>query len=119
HEADDRQPRELIDARNQADQLVYAVEKTLRELGGKVPASEKSRIETLVGELKEAIQGADIGRLRTLTEQLQQASYALSQQLYQTQQAGPNGGGQATTNGRASNETSADNDVVEGEFQEI
>jgi molecular chaperone DnaK len=119
HEAEDRKQRELIDARNQADQLVYAVEKTLRELGGKVPASEKSRIETLVGELKEAIQGADIGRLRTLTEQLQQASYALSQQLYQTQQAGPNGGGQATTNGRASNETSADNDVVEGEFQEI
>ncbi len=120
HEAEDRKKRELIDARNQADQLVYAVEKTLRELGEKVPASEKSRVDTLVEQLKEAIQGSDINRLRTLTEQLQQASYALSQQLYQTQEAGPNGG---QTNGQAGQATGqasgADDDVVEGEFQEM
>ena len=118
HEAEDRKRRELIDARNQADQLVYSVEKTLNELGDKLPPAEKSQVETLAGQLKEAIQGDDINRLRTLTEQLQQASYALSQQLYQTQ-AGPNGGpGQA--NGQSSGQTSApDDDVVEGEFQEM
>jgi molecular chaperone DnaK len=120
HEAEDRKQRELIDARNQADQLVYAVEKTLNELGDKVPSDEKARVETLAGQLKEAIQGADIDRLRTLTEQLQQASYALSQQLYQTQ-AGPGADGAAgQTNGQSSGQTSAaDDDVVEGEFQEM
>jgi len=118
HEAEDRQQRELIDARNQADHLVYAVEKSLNELGDKIPSAEKSRVETLIGQLKEAIQGSDISRLRDLTEQLQQASYALSQQLYQTQQAGPNGGADQTGD-QAAEQSSTDDDVVEGEFQEM
>ena len=114
HEVEDRKQRELIDARNQADQLVYSVEKTLRELGGRVSAADKGQVESLVGQLKEAMQGDDIGRIRALTEQLQQASYAFSQQLYQTQ-AGPDGG-DAQTNGQAS---PRDDDVVEGDFQEL
>jgi molecular chaperone DnaK len=86
HEADDKRRRELIEARNQADQLTYSVEKTLRELGDKVPEADKTRIEQLSNDLKAAMPGEDIAQIRSLTEQLQQASYALSQQLYQTQQ---------------------------------
>jgi molecular chaperone DnaK len=119
HEAEDQRLRELIEARNQADQMIYTVEKSLNELGDKVSAADKSQIETLIGELKTAVSGQEINQIRNLTEQLQQASHALSQQLYQTQEQ-PNGHGyQANGNGSGQPQTETDDDVVEGEFQEM
>jgi molecular chaperone DnaK len=117
HEADDKRRRELIEARNQADQLTYSVEKTLRELGDKVPEADKTRIEQLSNDLKAAMPGEDIAQIRSLTEQLQQASYALSQQLYQTQQPDGAAGGPAP-NGQQPTANDGD-DVVEGEFREV
>ncbi|MCP4419267.1 MAG: molecular chaperone DnaK [Chloroflexi bacterium] len=114
HEAEDNKLRELIQARNQADQLIYATEKSLNELGDKVAEAEKSQIEGMIAELQTAVSGDDTTHIKTLTEQLQQASYALSQQLYQNQNgATPNG-----SNG-SSNEQESPDDVVEGEFQEV
>jgi molecular chaperone DnaK len=110
HEAEDRRQRELAEARNQADQLIYTVEKTLRELGDRVSAADRGRVESLINDLKTAIAGQDVTRIRDLIEQLQQATYALSQQLYQTQQQAQSGGPQPTAQ---------DGDVVEGEFEEI
>ncbi len=115
HEAEDKQLRELIEARNQADQLIYAVEKSLNELGDKVPVNDKGQIEALIEQLKTAKDGEDITQIRSLTEQLQQASYALSQQMYQQQ--APEGNGQAAPGGETP--PPADDDVVEGEFQEM
>ncbi len=105
HADEDRRQRELIEARNQADSLVYTVEKTLRELGDRVPASDRARIENQVRAVKDAMQGNDAQRIRNAVETLQQASYALGQQLYQTQQGQPGGDGRGE-------------DVVEGEFRE-
>jgi molecular chaperone DnaK len=118
HEAEDRRQRELIEARNQADQMIYTVEKTLRELGDRVPDGDRTRIESITGDLRTALQGEDVAQIRSLTEQLQQASYALSQQLYQAQGEQPGGappedGGQPGGNGRGEGE-----DVVEGEFEQ-
>jgi molecular chaperone DnaK len=110
HEAEDRRQRELAEARNQADQLIYTVEKTLRELGDRVSVADRGRVESLINDLKTAIAGEDVTRIRDLIEQLQQATYALSQQLYQTQQQAQSGGPQPTAQ---------DEDVVEGEFEEI
>ncbi len=119
HEAEDEARRQLIDARNTADSTVYATEKMLNELGDKVPVTEKGQIENLIAELKEAMEGDDANRIRTLTEQLQQASHALSQQLY-SQQAGPTPGADG---GAASPEpgpaTGGDEEVVEGDFREV
>jgi molecular chaperone DnaK len=114
HEAEDQRRREMIETRNQADQLVYATEKTLRELGDQVSAGDRQQIENVLGELKNALQAEDMDQVRSLMEQLQQASYALSQQLYQTQQQ--NGGA-----GEQSRDQSAgsDEDVVEGEYKEM
>jgi len=113
HETDDRHQRDLIEARNQADQMVYTVEKTLRELGDKLPAADKAPVEHMMNDLKAAMQSEDIGRIRSLTEQLQQASYALSRQLYQAQP------GQASNgNGHEQPHPHGD-EVVEGEFQEM
>jgi molecular chaperone DnaK len=115
HEADDKRLRELVEARNQADQLIYTVEKSLKELGDKVPASDKAHIESVVVQLRTAKDGDDINHIKSLTEQLQQASYALSQQMYQQ---APQGGTEGFTNGQTDNAKS-DEDVVEGEFQEM
>ena len=116
HEAEDRRRRELVEARNQADSLIYTVEKTLRELGDRVPATDRGRIENLINDLKEAMKGEDTARIRNLTEQLQQASYALSQQLYQAQQAGAQTGGDGAA---GTGEGEGGEDVVEGEFRQV
>jgi molecular chaperone DnaK len=110
HEAEDKRQRELAEARNQADQLIYTMEKTLRELGARVPATDRGKVERLTKELKAAMGDEDAARIHNLMEQLQQASYALSQQLYQAQ-------GQAESTGPQTRHQ--DDDVVEGDFEEV
>ncbi|RUA18367.1 MAG: molecular chaperone DnaK [Clostridia bacterium] len=119
HEREDEARKKLIDARNTADSTVYATEKMLKDLGDKVPATEKGQIENLITELKSAMEGEDADRIRTLTEQLQQASHALSQQLYSQQAAesapGADGGSAAGTEPGPD----GDEEVVEGDFREV
>ncbi|MCS6909628.1 MAG: molecular chaperone DnaK [Anaerolineales bacterium] len=111
HEAQDRKRRELVEARNTGDSVAYAAEKALRELGDKVPASDRARIEQSIAELREAIKGDDVARIRQLTESVQQASYALSQQMYAGGRSAQYGGT------HSSNGERRDEDVVEGEFR--
>jgi molecular chaperone DnaK len=112
HEADDRQRKDLAEARNTADAMAYQVEKALNELGDKVPQSDRSQIEDKVAKLREAMNGDDIQLIKRLTEEVQQASHALSQQIY-SQQAEAQEPGPAPENGNGGEE-----DVVEGEFRE-
>ncbi|HRW10367.1 MAG TPA: molecular chaperone DnaK [Caldilineaceae bacterium] len=112
HEAEDRARRELIEARNQADNLIYASEKALNELGDQVPASDREQIETVVEDLRQAMAGEDLAQIRRLTEQLQQASHALSQQMYQQQSGQPD----QSTNGAGPND---EDEVVEGEYRQV
>ena len=115
HEAEDRRRRELIEVRNNADQLIYQTEKTLRELGDKVPASDRSTIEGTMEELKRAKDGDDAARISQLLEQLQQASYAIGQQMYAQQtEPGGNGTGQPPAGDPASDE-----EFVEADFREV
>ncbi|MFN2225942.1 MAG: Hsp70 family protein, partial [Anaerolineae bacterium] len=117
HEAEDRRRRDLIEARNTADQLIYQTEKTLRELGDKVPAGDRQTIEKTMEDLKKAKDGDDVERIRQLIEQLQQASYAIGQQMYAQQQAGPQAGG--PQDGGSGGTGEPDEDVVEAEFREV
>lgn len=115
YEAEDRRRRELAEARNEADSIIYQTEKFLRELGDQVPGSDRSRIEETIRDLREAMKGDDTARIRRLTEQLRQASMALGQQMYARQQAaggsgGPRSGGAGPSGGPG--------DVIEGEFRE-
>jgi len=116
HEEEDRRQRELIDARNTADNLVYVTEKTLRELGDKVPVNDRATIENLVEELKQAKDTSDLARIRSLTERLQQATNALAQQMYA--QAGTAGAG-STDGQRPDGASGSDEDVVEGEYRTV
>ncbi|NLE45907.1 MAG: molecular chaperone DnaK, partial [Chloroflexi bacterium] len=126
HEAEDQRRKELIDARNTADAQIHQIEKMLRELDGKVAASDRGRIEGIVEDLKRAKDGEDAGRIKQLIEQLQQASYAIGQQMYAQQQqttggpqdgsAGFGGTGPAPGSGP---QPDGDEEVVEGEFHEM
>ena len=118
NETTDLQQRQLVESRNAADSLIYATEKTLGELGDKVPLSDREQIEQTIGELRVAMEGEDHERITSLTEQLQQASSALAQQVYQQQSedngAGPGADGEADGTG-----TPDEDDVVEGEFRQV
>ena len=119
HEEDDKRQRELAEARNTADNLVYVTEKTLRDLGDKVPANDRGRVEELVEELRQVKDTGDLSRIRTVTEQLQQATNALAQQMYAQSGdngAGPQAGGQGQ-GGRPGG--SPEDDVVEGEYRTV
>ena len=112
HEAEDKKRRELIDARNTADSLVYQTEKALRDLGDKVPSAERSTIENKINDLKQAAQSDDINRIQQASEEVQQTFHALSQQLYaqgQPQPEAPGGPSTPPENG---------DDVIEGEVKE-
>jgi molecular chaperone DnaK len=110
HETEDRRRRDLIEARNNGDSLAYTAEKALRDLGDKVPAGDRERIEKSIAELREAIKGEDAARIRQLTEAVQQASYALSQQMYAS-------GSQSGHSGGSTGPRRDEGDVVEGEFR--
>src|SRR5262249_9761603 len=117
NEAADRRQRELVEARNNADTLAYTAEKALRELGERVPGNDRQNIEKKVAALREAMKGDDTARSRQLSDEVQQASYALGQMAGQPNGAqsggstGPRGNGQGG-DGRG------EGDVVEGEFHE-
>ena len=112
NEAEDRKRKELVEARNNGDSLAYTAEKALRDLGDKVPGSDKQKIEKQIADLREALKGDDVSRIRNLSEQLQQATYALSQQMYAAN------AGQPGANGGSTGPRREEGDVVEGEFTE-
>jgi molecular chaperone DnaK len=109
------QEAKRYEARNTADQTVYQAEKMLRDLGDKVPAQDRATIGQTVEELKRAKDGEDVARIRQLTEKVQQASYALSQQMYAQGQpgAGP------TTQEPPQQQGPSGDDYVEGEYREV
>ena len=94
YEVDDKKRREVIDARNTADNLVYQTEKALRDLGEKVSSEERGKIEGKINDLKQAAQGDDLEKIKKASDELQNVFYALSQQLYAQGQKPPEGGPQ-------------------------
>ena len=94
--AEDAKIKEKVEVRNQADQMVYQAEKTLNEVGDKVPESEKEPIKAGIEKLKETLKGEDTDAIKAATEELTQAFYKMSEKLYQQQapQGDPNMGGQ-------------------------
>ena len=94
--AEDAKIKEKVEIRNQADQLVYQAEKTLGEVGDKIPESEKAPVQAGLDKLKETLKGEDTDAIKAATEELTQLFYKMSEKLYQQQapQGNPNMGGQ-------------------------
>jgi molecular chaperone DnaK len=107
----DRQRREQIDTKNQADSLAYQAEKQLQELNGKVPAADKTRAEELVRNLREAINREDFDRMKSLSTELQQALMQIGSAIYA--QAGGGDPSDGSTTGTSPN---TGNDVIDVDF---
>ena len=110
--ASDKAKREAIDAKNEADSLVYATEKTLKEMGDKVDAAEKQKIEDSIAELKKAMESDNVSEIKAKTESLKQASYKIAEELYKQQAAqgaagaGPEAGANPNANDGGSSQGS-------------
>jgi molecular chaperone DnaK len=117
--AEDAKRKEEVDIRNQGDQMVYQTEKTLEEMGDKIPAGDKASVESALGKLKETLKGTDTQAIKNATEELTKAFYAVSEKLYgqqggQAGQPGPDMGGQAQQGG-----ASAGPDVVDADYEVV
>ena len=118
HSADDRRKKELIDARNAADGLVYTTEKSLADLGDKIDPATRSQVENAVNDLKQSMKGDSVDEIKRLTETLTHASHAMAQAMYQ--QTGPTSGPQAGAGDAHGSATSSNNDeVVDAEYEEV
>jgi molecular chaperone DnaK len=118
--ADDKRKRELVESRNKADSLIYQTEKTISDLGDKLPADEKATVETAVQELKDTLASEDPEAIKTKTETLTQAAMKLGELLYKSSQAGPSDSEFAGTDaphGHPAEE--AKENVVDADFTEV
>jgi molecular chaperone DnaK len=118
HAEDDRKRKEQIEARNHADSLIYTTDKSLKEYGDKIGASDRQAIETAISDLRGVLDTADAATLRSKTESLAQLSMKLGEAMYRAQAeaagagGGPDGGGGAGDAGR-------DDNVVDADFEEV
>jgi molecular chaperone DnaK len=113
HAEEDQKFRELVEVRNQADALVHATEQSLEDLGDKVEAEERARIESATTELKDALKGDDKNVIETKTKALAEASASLAQRVYEQASAEQSAESDADADG------GADDSVVDAEFEEV
>ncbi len=115
HREEDRRRKEEVEIRNHADSLVYAAEKSLRELGDKVPESVKDDVEAKVQAVRDALAGSDVDRIKRATDELGTAMQQIGASMYQQPGAAP---APDETPDQAGDGGPSDEDVVEGEFEE-
>jgi len=120
HAEDDKKKRELVDARNTADALIYSTEKSIKDLGDKVDSETKSKVEDAIAPLKKAMEGEDAAEIKRLSEELTQESHKLAEAMYKqaSQEAGPQPeADQANTDQPGA--ATPDDDVVDADFEEV
>ena len=117
HAEEDRNARELVDARNQGEAMVHTVRKTVSEAGDKLEAGEKESIEGAISDLEESVKGDDIDDMKTKTNVLMEASHKLAEKMYQEQ--GDASGSATDTASDADAGAPGGDDVVDAEFEEI
>ncbi len=130
HAEEDQKRKELVEAKNNGDSLVYATEKSLKEVGDKVDAETRSKVESGIEKLKKALEGDNLESIKQATEELTQASHKLAEIMYsQASQQQPGGdagaagagaAGGAAGGGEAGGSTGGkDDDVVDADFEEV
>jgi len=122
HEAEDKERREEIEVRNKADSLAYATEKSVKDLGDKVPAAMRSELEEKLKAVRDALAGTDVEAVKRATDALMQASHKMAEEAYKA--AGAQGGGEAPGAQQPGGEQQPQqggakkDDVVDAEFEE-
>src|SRR5438477_772172 len=123
HEAEDKARRDEIEVRNRADSLAYATEKSLKELGDKVPAGTKSELEAKIKAVKDALAGSDMEAIKSATDSLLQASHKMAEEAYKAAGGAPGGeptpgAEQAAGGDQGQAGGGKKDDVVDAEFEE-
>ena len=118
HSAEDKARRELVEARNMADSLAYSVERSIKDLGDRVPAHERARAESLINEIRSALkdESTPLERFRQLTSDLQQVSHSLASAAYSQASAAGAGAGSGGGSGQSGGTQGADDDVIDAEY---
>jgi molecular chaperone DnaK len=123
HAEEDKKFRELVDSRNRADQLVHAVEKSLKDLGDKVDGGERAKVESALSDLRSVLKGDDKAAIDKKAEALVQASGNIAQQAAAAQSgaagAGPQGAAGGASGGSGASSGKANDDAVDAEFEEV
>jgi molecular chaperone DnaK len=124
HADEDRKARETAEARNEADKLIYDTERSLKELGDKVPSDVKLEVENAVAAVRSTMETGDPDTLKSKNEELRQASYKLAEILYRStgggdagEQTGPEGSYSPDGEGEAAETTAEQEDVIDAEFK--
>ena len=128
HAEEDKKKRDLIEAKNQAEAQVYSLEKSLREYGDKIGASERQEIESAIEKCRKVKDGNDAQAIKSAVEEMLQKSHKIAEHIYGAQQAGagapPGGcrggscGGNGNGNGNNNGAKRHEEDVYEAEFEE-
>ncbi|MFP3984300.1 MAG: molecular chaperone DnaK [Desulfurivibrionaceae bacterium] len=122
HAEEDRKRKELIEARNNADSLIYSTEKSLREVGDKVDSETKSNIESAIEKLKKTMEEDDAQAIKSATDELSQASHKLAETMYSQASQEQAGGAAGEAGGGTAGEGSGkgeDEDVVDADYEEV
>jgi len=120
HAEEDKKKRELIEARNQADSLIYSTEKTLREMGDKVDSATRQSIESHVEKLRKTMESEDVNAIKGDMDQLMQASHKLAEEMYKRSAEQQAAGAQAGPGEQqAGAQHKPDDDVVDADFEEV
>ncbi len=116
HASEDQKRREEAEVKNRGDTLAYQTERMLKEVGDKVPAEERAKVETALNELKEAVKSGEADRIKRATDTLQQTSYKMGEEMYKRQTAGA-GAGAGTGGAQAGGGQGGGDDVIDAEFK--
>jgi molecular chaperone DnaK len=120
HAEDDKKKKELVEARNSADALIYSTEKSIKELGEKVDSETKSKVEEASSALKKAMEGEDTEEIKRLSEELTQVSHKLAEAMYQQASAdSQQAGAEAGPGGDPAGGAAPEEDVVDADFEEV
>ncbi|NLV33178.1 MAG: molecular chaperone DnaK [Clostridiaceae bacterium] len=118
HEKEDKLKKEEIDVRNNADSMIYQTEKLLKDNADKVNASDKAKIEEQIENLKSALKGSSLEQIKTATEELQQAVYKFSEEMYKHTGAAPGQEG-PSSNATDSNDQPKDDNVYDADYEVV
>ena len=119
HADEDRKVREMVEARNQADSLIHGAEKSLKDLGDKVEAAEKEKVEAAIKDLQQALEGDDIEVIKQKTTALTEHAGELAQKVYQQQAAAEQEAAGAAEGAEQTSENANDESVVDADFEEV
>jgi molecular chaperone DnaK len=121
HAEDDKKKKELVEARNSADALIYSTEKSIKDLGEKVDSDTKTKVEESIAALRKAMEGEDAAEIKRVSEELTQASHKLAEAMYQQASQGQQqaGAGAESAEQAGSGSDASDEDVVDADFEEV